>query len=184
MPVARAGIVLPILVIIACLPMGLEVAWEPGNFRLYGSVWFVPFRLVRHREPQSGPSGGAAQKQRRRFSWEEGKILVKNGYTTLCRLVSRVRVERLELRFTAAGSEPAKGALLYAAAGTALEGLAHVCEGRVPHTAFSAGVDFECEHPGYDGRILLSLPLWRAAVMSIQFGWGILRDYHRLKKGE
>jgi len=182
---AVAGIVLPILIIIACLPLGLDAFYAPGTFRLTGYVWFVPFRFGRKetREVDKG-ANWLVKSTKRYFADRHGlQVLLKNGYTILCRLVSRVRVELLMLRFTAAGSDPARGALTYAAAGTALEGLSHVCEGRVSHTDLRAEVDFQRERPMISGRIRMSLPAWRAVRMSLRFGWGVLRDHNRLKKG-
>ena len=182
---AVAGIVLPILIIIAYLPLGLDVFYAPGTFRLTGYVWFVPFRIGRKetREVDKGASW-LVKSTKRYFIDRHGlQVLLKNGYTILCRLVSRVRVELLMLRFTAAGSDPARGALTYAAAGTALEGLSHVCEGRVAHAELRADVDFSQKRSVFSGRIRLSLPAWRAVGLSLRFGWGVLRDHHRLKKG-
>ena len=109
---AVAGIVLPILIIIACLPLGLDAFYAPGAFRLTGYVWFVPFRFGRKetREVDKG-ANWLVKSTKRYFADRHGlQVLLKNGYTILCRLVSRVRVELLMLRFTAAGSDPARGA--------------------------------------------------------------------------
>lgn len=176
---------MPFFVILACLPLGIRASYVPGAFRMEGYVWFVPFRIGRKgRRETEKPAGTSRSGLKRFYTGRHAlQILLKNGYTILCRLISRVRVEHLTLHFTAAGSDPAGGALMYGAAGIALEGLSAACAGRAAHTDLKAEVDFQRERPSVRGSICLSLPAWRAIGAAARFGWCVLRDHHRLEKG-
>lgn len=173
------------MVLIGCIPLGLDVVYEPGTLIIKGRVWFIPFRIGRRVEKDAEAGVGKAYGSlRKRFSdWKSLKILLENGYTILCRLVSRIRVELIRLHFTAAGSDPANVALVYGAAGIAMEGLSHVCEQRVPCADLHVDVDFEGNKPRCLGRIFMTMRLYQALDVAFRFGWGVLRDHQKLKKG-
>lgn len=176
---------MPGLVLIGCIPLGLDVSYEPGSLVIRGRVWFIPFRIGRKTGQKEGDGTGKAHASRyRHFSdWKSLKILLQNGYTILCRLVSRIRVKLLRLRFTAAGSDPANVAMVYGSAGIAMEGLSRICEQRVSCADLYVDVDFEGNEPRCLGRICMTMRLYQALDSAFRFGWGVLRDHQRLKKG-
>ena len=171
--------------LIGCIPLGLEAVCAPGTFFVRGRVWFIPFRVGKKAEKEAGTAEGKAYSAlRRRFSdWNALKIILENGYTILCRLVSRIRVKLLKLHFTAAGSDPAAAAMVYSAAGIAMESLSCICAERVACAEFRVDVDFEGCRPQLSGRISMTMRLYQALDAVLRFGWGVLRDHHRLRKG-
>ncbi len=168
-----------------CMPLRLDVACEPGVLDLRGRVWFIPFRIRRRRDSGAESGGKKAARVLRRGSsdWKSLRILLKNGYTTLGRLVSRMGVKRLKLSFTAASSDPANTAMLYSAAGLLLENLSAVCAGRVPHADLQVDVDFAGDRPRYLGQLSLRIRLYQALEAAARFGWSMMRDHKATKRG-
>ena len=167
------------MVLAGCIPLGLELTCKPGVLTARGRIWFIPFSIQR-----KSMNGKAGPLRRWTSNWKNLRILLKNGYTILCRLLSRARVKLFRLHVTAAGPDPANTALLYGAVGLALESIASVCRQRGLCAELRADVDFAGDRPRYDGCMDITVRLYQALGAALRFGWGMMRDYQRLKKGE
>lgn len=176
------GIVLPCMIILGILPVGLLVAYEGGAFSLTGRVFFLPVRF-RGKRDTSGPERDILSRLRKLYSHPSGKIFLKNAYTTLKRLIPRVWIPHLKLRFVAAGEDPANTALLYGAAGTAFEQLRTITADRVRRADIRVEVDFRRLRPEIAGCVLLCLHLYELVWYGLCFALGVRRDYRRQRRG-
>lgn len=169
------GLTLFILAI-CLLPLRLETAWEEEEgFFLAVGFPFLPERPAENHKktlPQKLPP------------WPVLKILVKNGYTTLCHIAARLRIEELTIHFTAAFSDPAVTAAAYAAAGLGMDALLEIGGQRLAGANLRADVDFDAEKPKLLFHIRLSLRIYRLLGAASLFAFGFLRDYIRYKKGK
>lgn len=112
------------------------------------------------------------------------QILAKNGYTILCRIAARLRVDELTLHFTAASPDPAAAAAAYAAAALAMDALSQLGGERLANADLRADVDFDADEPELLLYIRLSIRVYRLLAAAAVFGFGFLRDYIRYKKGK
>lgn len=166
-----------LLILSVCfLPLRLETAWkEKEGFFLAVGFPFLPERPAKNHKktlPQKLPP------------WPVLKILGKNGYTTLCHLAERVKVEILTVRFTAAFSDPAATAAAYAAAGLAMETLLELGGERLASAELCADVDFDGDRPRLFFHLRISLRVYRLLAAAVIFALGFARDYIRYKKGK
>lgn len=173
------GAVVSVLLLAGLVPAALDAAYEDGRFSLTVRLGPVPV--------SAGGAGKKAPKKPEKPRREPPslpvlKILAKNAYNTLCRVVSRLRVEVLKIHFTAAWPDPGVTAMAYAGAGTAMEALLEIGGDRIERPDLRAEVDFEGGSPLLDCRIRLSLRLYRLAGEGLRFGFGLLRDYIKLKR--
>jgi hypothetical protein len=185
-----AAIIVSVLVLLGCIPLGVDGAYEEGHVSFSVRVWFLSLELGKSKadgeeKPVSPEKAEAtAEKQTKKRSlppWPILKILGKNGYNTLCRLVSRLRVDILKIHFTAAWADPSVTAMAYAGAGVAMEGLLRIGGGRIVHPDMRAMVDFDSQEPMLLFHIRLSLRLYQLLGAAFGFGFGALRDIIRLK---
>jgi len=109
-------------------------------------------------------------------------LIIKHGFSMLGRIVSRFRVELLRLRITAASSDPAEAAMLYAAAGAGMDTLLHLGGDRLKHADLHADVDFDAERPQVDFRMRLTIRVGAVVGAAFRFGFGFLKDYLQYKK--
>lgn len=156
-------------------PVAAEIGYESSRFSFRGRVGFIRFRIGCEKEKGLIPE--------KLSQWPVLRILLKNAYTTLCHLAPRVWIGKLKLHITAGGPDPANTALLYGAAGMALESLSSRFAGRIEREDLQADVDFSLDQPEFSGHISLCLCLYQALWGALRFSWGAWREYHRLSKG-
>jgi hypothetical protein len=177
------------LVGLGCIRLGAELTYEEG-FSFAGRIGGLTLRLGRKKSktPEKEPSSEKkdppeTEKKKRRGlpPWPVLKILGKNGYNTLCRLVSRLQVDELKIHFTAAWDDPAVTAMAYSAAGVAMEGLLRVGGRRITHADLLADVDFDSGRPVLALHLRLSLRVYQLLGAAGRFGFGFLKDFIKLK---
>lgn len=177
------------LVGLGCIRLGAELSYDEDGFAFAACVSGITLRLGTKKSkpsekqpPEAENASPEPDKKKRGLPpWPILKILGKNGYTTLCRLVSRLRVDVLKIHFTAAWADPAVTAMAYSAAGVAMEGLLKIGGRRIAHPDLLATVDFDSEKPLLDLRLRLSLRVYQLLGAALGFGLGVLRDFIKLK---
>lgn len=169
------GSLVLLLIMIGLIPLSLDLTWSDAGFRL--GVRIGAFSLTPKKKTTD-----AKREKKRLPDWPVLQSILKNGYPILCRLLSRGRVEVLKLHFTAAFSDPSMTAMVYAAAGAALDALVRLGEDRVPHMDVKAMTDFDSETPVMDLHLKILWRLYRLLGLAVVFGWGLLRDCLRMKK--
>lgn len=180
-------IVLGALALLSLVPLGADIVYDGADgFSPSLRVWLVPIRPGGKKTDgkKSEKAGAPAKKKRRPPSLGVIKLLLVHGYGALCRLVKRARVDILCLRFTAAGPDPAAAAMEYAAAGSALDGLRLMGEGRVRRLELRADVDFDGARPILTLHVRAGLRLGALIGIGLRFGAGFLWDYMHLKREE
>jgi hypothetical protein len=177
------------LVGLGCIRLGAELSYDEDGFAFAACVGGITLRLGTKKSkpsekqpPEAENASPEPDKKKRGLPpWPILKILGKNGYTTLCRLVSRLRVDVLKIHFTAAWADPAVTAMAYSAAGVAMEGLLQIGGRRIAHPDLLATVDFDSEKPLLDLRLRLSLRVYQLLGAALGFGLGVLKDFIKLK---
>ncbi|MGM9614510.1 MAG: hypothetical protein ACI3W7_03130, partial [Oscillospiraceae bacterium] len=153
----------------------LELVWNEAGSRL--DLRIGALSLTRQREAKASKG-----KKSRLPDWPILQSILKNGYPILCRLLSRGRVAVLKLHFTAAFYDPSTTAMVYAAAGTALDALVRLGKDRVPLMDVKAMADFDRETPVMDLHLKIFWRLYRLLGLAVRFAWGFLWDCLRMKK--
>lgn len=172
--ILSGGLVL-LLALIGLIPLGLDLIWNDAGFRL--GVRIGAFSLTPKKKTTD-----AKGKKICLPDWPILQSILKNGYPILCRLLSRGRVEALKLHFTAAFSDPPTTAMVYAAAGAALDALVRLGEDRVRLMDVKAMADFDRETPVMELHLKIFWRLYRLLGLAVRFAWGFLRDCLRMKK--
>lgn len=180
-------IVLGALLLLGLVPLAVDIAYDgEDGFSPSVRVWLVSVRPGGKKAGGEKPEKAAAPAEKKKRLPSPGvmKLLLTHGYGALCRLLKRARVDILILRFTAASPDPAAAAMEYAAAGTALDGLRLMGEGRVRRMELRAGVDFDGAHPLLTLHVRAGLRLGVLIGIGLRFGAGFLWDFIHLKKEE
>lgn len=165
-----AGVTAGLLLFV--LPVRLCIVRDDDTFRVMISVAF--FRFAK--------SGKNHRRKKELPKPETLQILIKNGYPILCRLLRRIQMDEITLHFTAAFSDPAVTAMVYALAGIAMDELYRIRPADKVHMDLVASVDFERQSPVVRMKAVLSLRLFQLAGASAMFGAGVLRDVLRANR--
>ena len=183
------GLILLILVLIGLIPVGTDLFYDADGFRLSLRILFFSIRLGGGNSDNTGKKGSDKQKKASGDKKKNGlpslpklKILANKGYAILCRIVRSLRVDILRIHFTSAFADPATTAMVYAAAGTAMEGLLRVGEDLIRKADLLADVDFDSDTPLIELRVRLTMRIGRIFTEGTRFGVGVLWDLIRLKK--
>ena len=184
-------VILAVLLLLGLIPVGVDAGWNEEGLKLFLRVWRFSLRLGggkkasgdrEKKEEDRNTDVKARKRTKRRPSLTTLRMLAENGYRTLCRLLSRLRVELLRIHFTAAWDDPALTAMAYGAAGTAMEGLLAIAGERIGKADLRADADFDRGSPKLDFRIRLTIRVFRLIGSLLGFGCRVLRDMIRLKK--
>ncbi len=187
------GVIFLIIALICLIPVGADIRFRDGVFSFAARVWLFSIRLGG--EGKKKPDRGKKKKQKEQDEEADKpkkklppmalvRILLQNGYPMLCRIISRGRIDVLRIHFTAAGADPADAAMLYAAAGTAMDGLLHISSGRIRRPDLRADVDFESDKMLIDLNIRLTERIGGLLGAAIRFGVSFLIDFIRFKREE
>ena len=174
-------VIVTFLVLIGLIPVGAEAAYDGDGFRLTMRIWFFRVRLggnkreaaENSKESEAPDRSGRKKEKSSRGRGDKLSLvrkLAKHGFKTLCRLVSRLRVDVLRLHFTSAFSDPAVTAMAYAAAGTAMDGLMRVGRGHIAFSDMMADVDFDSDSPTIDLLLVVRLRVGRIVAEALRFG--------------
>lgn len=182
------GAVVLALLLIGAARTAVDAAYQDGRLILTARLGMIPIRVngesagKKKRAPKGKGETPPEKKRRKLPPWPLLEALLKNGYNTLCRVVSRLRVDILKIHFTSAWEDPCITAMAYAGAGTAMETLLQLGESRIARPDLLAVADFDGSQPVIDCHIRLSVRLYQLLGAAACFGFGFLRDYMRLKK--
>lgn len=177
-----AGGILLFLGALALAPVRLEAAYGGGVFKLAGRAGPLPVKLF----PREEATGRRLEKDSRRDVKDllrrlpppVLRLLAECGCRTFARLVRRVCVQTLRVRYLAAGPDPYGAVMAYARAGLAMEGIARM----VPDADLRAEVDFDAATSSLDGEIALRVRFGQAVYAAACFGIAFLRGYYRYKR--
>ena len=197
---AALWIILCLLLLIFVLPYGIDAGYEGGEIRL--GVKAGPFRLwllPRQTAAQGGRSGRTGRKDRRRAkrrqepageeeaSAEKGAgkkkqpdpdfllALAGMALRALKRVLRGISIDLLRFHCVVAAEDPCDTALLY---GGICAGLSALPQLPARRRDVQIRADFEAERPSAEGRIVLSLQLYKLFFAAAVFGLEFLRWKH------
>ncbi len=189
------GIILLILLLLALLRVGAEAAYcEASGFSLAIRAGFLSIRLgggsKKHKasKPKKQPKPETAEPAKKKSPSLPPMpmilSLIEQGVALLCRLVSRLRVELLRLHFTSSFPDPADTAMVYAAVGTAMDGLLRVGGKNLMASDLRADIDFDRGSPQVDLRLRVTIRIGQIIAAAASFGFGFLKDFIRYKRSD
>ena len=167
---------------LALTPVGVEAAYGDGVFTLTGRAGPVPVKLF----PRERATGRELEKDARRDERSLLRrlpppvlvLLVKSACPPTERLLRRMRVSSLRLRYTAAGPDPCAAVMAYVRAGLVMERIA----GSVGNADLRADVDLAGTRSVLDGEIAVRVRLGTVFYGLVCFGIGFLRGYYRYQR--
>lgn len=176
------GGILLFLVALALTPVRVEAAYGDGVFTLTGRAGPVPVKLF----PREKATGRELEKDARRDERNLLRrvpppvlgLLVKSACPPVGRLLRRVRVRSLRLRYLAAGPDPYSAVIAYARAGVAMEGIARM----IPGADLRAEVDLDGARSALEGEAAIQVRFGQAVYAAVCFGIAFLRGYYSYKR--
>lgn len=181
------GAAVLLVVLVGLVPLGIEILWNADGFCFKYRIGFLSFRLGGRKK--AGTKAGtkktdqpASQGKKGLPDWPVLQSILKNGYSILCRMAAHLRLDVLKIHFTSAFSDPAQTAMVYAAAGSAMDALLRIGQNRIRHPDLRAMADFDLDTPAIDARICLTLRVFRLIGAASAFGFGFWKDNRQRKK--
>lgn len=181
------GAAVLLLILIGLVPVGVDLLWNADGFRLRLRIGFLSIRLggrekAGTKADKKKPSKPASKGKKGLPDWPVLRSILRNGYSILCRLAAHVRIDVLKIHFTAAFSDPAQTAMIYGAAGMAMDALLWIGQARFKHPDLRAMVDFDRDTPLIDARICLTIRVVYLIGAGAVFGFGFWKDFRQRKK--
>ena len=187
------GVILAVLLLIGLIRVGAEAAYSNSDgFSLAIRIGHVSFRLGNRRKKKKtsksdeATTGSEKEKKKKRSSGPPPLSLIlrvsENAIVQLSRLVFRQRVEFLRLRVTAALPDPADAAMLYAAAGTVIDGLRRIGGKKLVVSDLRADVDFDRTTPDIDVCLRSSLRIGELTSSLLRIAAGSLKEFLLYKR--
>ncbi len=179
---------------VGLIPVGIDAAYDGTGLSLSARIGFFSLRLRRKEKARGGEKSSFRKKQGAEAERKKPKrsrrtpplpvlrLLVLNGFRTLCGLLRRVRTDLLRIHFTSAFPDPAVTALAYGAAGTAMESLLRAGGGRLRRGELRADADFVSGAYRLDARLCMTLRVCQLLSAALGFCLRMLLDYLRYKK--
>ena len=144
------GVIVLIIAALMLIPIGADIGYEGGQFRLAAKVCGVQLQLIpkppadetapkkekkpkkQKKKPEPEATGDAPPKKKLSLSFNKDEILslVKKALKHFGRFGRKFRVDRFLLHYTAAGDDPYKTAVTFGYVNAALSSLAPICAQR------------------------------------------------------
>lgn len=199
------GIVLGLIIILMFIPVGADVAYEGGEFRLSAKVCGILLKLLpkdpeSQFKPKKEPKPKKEKKPKKQkpadeekpkkklelnFTFDEIMALLKAVLRGLGRF-GKISVDRFKLHWIAAGDDPYKTATTFGYVNAGLSALAPICAKKftVKDSDVFTDVDFTAEKMSIDFGLAITIRIGTVfgAVFKIIFGvlWIFIKSRVRL----
>ena len=150
-------VILAVLVLIGCIPVGVDAAYGEGGVLLSAKIGFFRLQILR---------------------------LVNLALSTLGDLRRKLRVEELTLHVTFAGDDPADTALHYGQAWAAVGALMPALDRLfvIKKRDICPILDYNREQMSVDAHLILTITIGRALALGLKAGLGFLKLLNDSKK--
>ena len=196
------AVILAVLLLIGCIPVGVDAAYGEGGVRLAVKIWLFRLQLLPQKpKKKKKPAKKAAPKQKKPAPEKpagekkpnpllsggvDGILeLLELGVQTLGDLRRKLRVEELTLHVTFAGDDPADAALHYgqawAAVGVLMPALDRLFV--IKKRDICPILDYNREQMSVDAHLILTITIGRALALGLKAGLGFLKLLNDSKKG-
>ena len=196
------AVILAVLLLIGCIPVGVDAAYGEGGIRLAVKIWLFRLQLLPQKlKKKKKPAKKAAPKQKKPAPEKpagekkpnpllsggvDGILeLLDLGVQTLGDLRRKLRVEELTLHVTFAGDDPADAALHYGQAWAAVGALMPALDRLfvIKKRDICPILDYNREQMSVDAHLILTITIGRALALGLKAGLGFLKLLNDSKKG-
>ena len=194
-------VILAVLVLIGCIPIGVDAAYGEGGVLLSAKISFFRLRILpakskkpkkpkkpKQQKPAASPALSAAPDTPAAEAAPQKKLALPGGLRGILRLANlalstlgdlrrKLRVEELTLHVTFAGDDPADAAL-HGALMPALDRLFVIKKRDICPI-----LDYNREQMSVDAHLILTITIGRALALGLKAGLGFLKLLNDSKKG-
>ena len=198
-------VILAVLVLIGCIPVGVDAAYGEGGVLLSAKISFFRLRILPAKPkkpkkpkqqkpaassaPSAAPDAPAEPAAKKKLALPGGLNgilrLVNLALSTLGDLRRKLRVEELTLHVTFAGDDPADAALHYGQAWAAVGALIPALDRLfvIKKRDICPILDYNREQMSVDAHLILTITIGRALALGLKAGLGFLKLLNDSKKG-
>ena len=196
-------VILAVLVLIGCIPVGVDAAYGEGGVLLSAKISFFRLRILpakpkkpkkpkkakksKQQKPAASPAPSAAPDAPTAETAPQKKLALPGGLRGILRLVNlalstlgdlrrKLRVEELTLHVTFAGDDPADAALHYGQAWAAVGALMPALDRLfvIKKRDICPILDYNREQMSVDAHLILTITIGRALALGLKAGLGQL----------
>lgn len=189
------GAVLLALVLLSLLKCGVEAAYDQSGFWWRLRVGFLRFSLPRRKKtaPSSAHKAGgktkaskAKTKQQTKPSLAYLQALAALGFRLLKRFFRHLHIDRLRIYFLSAYDDPYDTAMAYGWAGTAMEALTDLADGRIRRLELHTELDFDSTQPQLEAQIVIYARLGALVALAVSalHGYRAMRRENKISEKE
>ena len=200
-------VILAVLVLIGCIPVGVDAAYGEGGVLLSVKIGFFRLQILPAKPqkpkkpkkpkqqkpaassaPSAAPDAPAEPAAKKKLALPGGLNgilrLVNLALSTLGDLRRKLRVEELTLHVTFAGDDPADAALHYGQAWAAVGALMPALDRLfvIKKRDISPILDYNREQMSVDAHLILTITIGRALALGLKAGLGFLKLLNDSKK--
>lgn len=202
-------VILAVLVLIGCIPVGVDAAYGEGGVLLSAKIGFFRLQILpakpkkpkkakksKQQKPAASPAPSAAPDTPAAEAAPQKKLALPGGLDGILRLVNlalstlgdlrrKLRVEELTLHVTFAGDDPADAALHYGQAWAAVGALMPALDRLfvIKKRDICPILDYNREQMSVDAHLILTITIGRALALGLKAGLGFLKLLNDSKKG-
>lgn len=202
-------VILAVLVLIGCIPVGVDAAYGEGGVLLSAKIGFFRLQILpakpqkpkkpkkpKQQKPAASPAPSAAPDTPAAEAAPQKKLALPGGLNGILRLVNlalstlgdlrrKLRVEELTLHVTFAGDDPANAALHYGQAWAAVGALMPALDRLfvIKKRDICPILDYNREQMSVDAHLILTITIGRALALGLKAGLGFLKLLNDSKKG-
>lgn len=200
-------VILAVLVLIGCIPVGVDAAYGEGGVLLSAKIGFFRLQILPAKPqkpkkpkkpkqqkpaassaPSAAPDAPAEPAAKKKLALPGGLNgilrLVNLALSTLGDLRRKLRVEELTLHVTFAGDDPADAALHYGQAWAAVGALMPALDRLfvIKKRDICPILDYNREQMSVDAHLILTITIGRALALGLKAGLGFLKLLNDSKK--
>ena len=201
-------VILAVLVLIGCIPVGVDAAYGEGGVLLSAKISFFRLQILpakpkkpkkakksKQQKPAASPAPSAAPDTPAAEAAPQKKLALPGGLNGILRLVNlalstlgdlrrKLRVEELTLHVTFAGDDPADAALHYGQAWAAVGALMPALDRLfvIKKRDIFPILDYNREQMSVDAHLILTITIGRALALGLKAGLGFLKLLNDSKK--
>ena len=202
-------VILAVLVLIGCIPVGVDAAYGEGSVLLSAKIGFFRLQILpakpkkpkkpkksKQQKPAASSAPSAAPDAPTAETAPQKKLALPGGLNGILRLVNlalstlgdlrrKLRVEELTLHVTFAGDDPADAALHYGQAWAAVGALMPALDRLfvIKKRDICPILDYNREQMSVDAHLILTITIGRALALGLKAGLGFLKLLNDSKKG-
>ena len=202
-------VILAVLVLIGCIPVGVDAAYGEGGVLLSAKIGFFRLQILpakpqkpkkpkkpKQQKPAASPAPSAAPDTPAAEAAPQKKLALPGGLNGILRLVNlalstlgdlrrKLRVGELTLHVTFAGDDPANAALHYGQAWAAVGALMPALDRLfvIKKRDICPILDYNREQMSVDAHLILTITIGRALALGLKAGLGFLKLLNDSKKG-